>query len=89
MQLGPINSGTCQAFDGAWIELTTSSKLHRDVRWYDPGFARDEMQHFTCSGEAIAPIINSLAAVEKRLEKIKSMQLKLKKTNDEGQKDIM
>ncbi|KAB1202116.1 hypothetical protein CJ030_MR8G004283 [Morella rubra] len=38
---------------------------------------------------AIAPIISSLAAMEKRLEKIESMQLELKKANDMGQEDIM
>ncbi|KAB1212551.1 hypothetical protein CJ030_MR5G006245 [Morella rubra] len=37
----------------------------------------------------ITPIINSLAAMEKRHENIKSMNLELKKANDEGQKDIM
>ncbi|KAB1199048.1 hypothetical protein CJ030_MR0G028256 [Morella rubra] len=37
----------------------------------------------------VVPIISSLVAMEKRLEKIESMQLELKKTNDKGQKDIM
>ncbi|KAB1219225.1 hypothetical protein CJ030_MR3G001292 [Morella rubra] len=38
---------------------------------------------------AIALIISSLAAMEKRFEKTKSMQLELKKANDEGREDIM
>ncbi|KAB1222749.1 hypothetical protein CJ030_MR2G026843 [Morella rubra] len=38
---------------------------------------------------AVAPIISSLASMEKKLEKIESMQLELKKANDEGRKDIM
>ncbi|KAB1213537.1 hypothetical protein CJ030_MR5G023018 [Morella rubra] len=37
----------------------------------------------------IGPIISSLAAMEKRPEKIELMQLELKKTNDEAGKEIM
>ncbi|KAB1216020.1 hypothetical protein CJ030_MR4G023705 [Morella rubra] len=37
---------------------------------------------------AITPIINSLAAMDKRLEKIELLQLELKKTNDEDRKEI-
>ncbi|KAB1226124.1 hypothetical protein CJ030_MR1G023927 [Morella rubra] len=64
MQLGAINSGTCQ-------RLMMKRRILHAVE------------------KAVVPIISSLAAMEKRLEKIESMQLELKKTNDEGWKDIM
>ncbi|KAB1212148.1 hypothetical protein CJ030_MR3G018235 [Morella rubra] len=94
VQLGPINSGTCRRS----MSHGSSSQCPLVAPWRLGGMTRAqqdtqallEIEHSILQAveKVVAPIINSLATMEKRLEKIESMQLELKKTNDEGRKEI-
>ncbi|KAB1213536.1 hypothetical protein CJ030_MR5G023017 [Morella rubra] len=75
MQLGTINNGT-----SAPRRLSGMTRAQQDIR----ALLESEHSILHAVAKAIAPIISTLAAIEKRLEKIELMQLELKKTNDEA-----
>ncbi|KAB1212928.1 hypothetical protein CJ030_MR5G001850 [Morella rubra] len=89
MQLDIINNGTYRLL----MAHGSGSQHPLSILQHLGGMTRAllEMEHIILHAveTAIAHIINSLVAMEKKLEKIGSMQLELKKTNGEGWKDIM
>ncbi|KAB1228102.1 hypothetical protein CJ030_MR4G013704 [Morella rubra] len=89
MQLGYINAMTyrCSMAHGSGSQCPKAMSQHLG------GLSRavQEMEHRIVHvvEMTIASIISSLAAMEKRLEIIESMQLVLKKAHEESQEDIM
>ncbi|KAB1206503.1 hypothetical protein CJ030_MR7G000041 [Morella rubra] len=95
MQLDPINSGTC------WPSMVhaSSSQRHLATLWHSGSMTRVQQENrallemerniLHLRERVVTPITSSLAAMEKRLEKIESVQFELRRTNDEGRKEIM
>ncbi|KAB1202141.1 hypothetical protein CJ030_MR8G020219 [Morella rubra] len=90
MRLSPINNGTCRLSlaHGSTSQRPPAAPQHSGGMTWEQQDTRTllEMEHniLHVMERAVAPIISSVAAMDKRFEKIESMQLELKKTNDEG-----